>query len=103
MTDVISGILLIGAGFFVFVAGLGVLRFGDLPSRMHAATKASGAAFALVLAAVCLRLPEWSVAIKSIVALAFAFLTLPVAAHLLGRSSLIRRPQATPRRDAEQS
>lgn len=96
MIDAIAGLLLIGAGFFAFVAGLGVLRLGDLPSRMHAATKASGAAFALILLAVCLRTPSLALVAKSIVALGFAFLTLPVAAHLLGRSSIIRSEVAPP-------
>lgn len=96
MIEAIAGLLLIGAGFFAFVAGLGVLRLGDLPSRMHAATKASGAAFALILLAVCLRTPSVALVVKSIVALGFAFLTLPVAAHLLGRSSLSRRESARP-------
>ena len=86
-----SGLLLVGAGFFAFIAGFGLLRLPDLPTRMHAATKASGAAFALALAALCLRVPEFGVALKSLVALAFAFLTLPVAAHLLGRGAIPRR------------
>jgi multicomponent Na+:H+ antiporter subunit G len=96
LTETLSAILLVGAGFFAFVAGLGLLRFPDLPTRMHAATKASGAAFALALAALCLRLPEFGVVLKSILALGFAFLTLPVAAHLLGRGAIPRNRGAAP-------
>lgn len=87
MNDLIASLLLIGAGLFAFVAGLGLLRFRDLLSRMHAATKASGAAFALILAAFLLRVPDWEVAIKAALSLLLAFLTLPVAAHLLGRGA----------------
>ncbi|MEM6280138.1 MAG: monovalent cation/H(+) antiporter subunit G [Verrucomicrobiota bacterium] len=87
MIDWISSIFLIAGGFFAFIAGLGLLRFPDLLSRMHAATKASGAAFSLILVAFVLRLPEWDIAIKAILSLFLAFLTLPVAAHLLGRST----------------
>ena len=89
MSDFLSSILLVGAGFFAFVAGFGLVRFRDLPSRMHAATKASGAAFALVLGALLFRMPSWEVLGKSVLALGFAFLTLPVAAHLLGRGALV--------------
>ena len=88
--EIISAICLVGSGFFAFIAGLGLLRFRDLASRMHAATKASGAAFALVLGAICLRSPDPITAVKALIALAFAFLTLPVAAHLLGRSAVRR-------------
>lgn len=87
MNDVISAIALIGGGLFVFLASLGLVRFPDLLSRMHAATKAGATALTLLLLAVCLRVPDWEVIGKSIVALFFAFLTLPVAAHVLGRSS----------------
>jgi multicomponent Na+:H+ antiporter subunit G len=88
LIEILSGIFLIGGGFFALIASLGLIRFRDLPSRMHAATKASGAAFALVLIAICLRNPGIETIIKSIAALGFAFLTLPVAAHLLGRNAL---------------
>lgn len=85
--EVLSVILLMLGGFFALIAGLGLLRLPDLLSRMHAATKASGAAFALILLAMVLRLPGWEISIKAAVALFLAFLTLPVAAHLLGGSA----------------
>ncbi len=85
--DILSALLLLAGGFFALVAGMGLLRFPDLLSRMHAATKASGAAFALILAATVLRMPAWEIVIKAAVALFLAFLTLPVAAHLLGGSA----------------
>lgn len=97
MIDALTGFLLVFSGFFALVAGLGLVRFNDLASRMHAATKASGAALGLILAALCVRQPQLEVIFKALVALAFAFFTLPVAAHLLGRSSLIR-PADRPRR-----
>lgn len=84
----LGSIALVGSGFFAFVAGLGLVRFRDLPCRMHAATKASGAAFALALIALCLRVPSWETFGKALLAIGFAFLTLPVAAHLLARGTL---------------
>ena len=92
MIDWISALFLIGGGFFALIAGLGLLRFPDLLSRMHAATKASGAAFSLILVAFVLRVPEWDIAIKAVVSLILAFLTLPVAAHLLGRNTARVKP-----------
>jgi multicomponent Na+:H+ antiporter subunit G len=88
--EIIAAICLVGAGFFAFVAGLGLVRFPDLASRMHAATKASGAAFGLVLLALCLRMPGAETLVKAALSLGFAFLTLPVAAHMLGRSAVKR-------------
>ena len=40
--EIIAAICLVGSGFFALIAGLGLVRFRDLASRMHAATKASG-------------------------------------------------------------
>lgn len=87
MIEFVSGILLILGGFFAMIAGLGSLRFPDLLSRMHAATKASGAALGLTLAAFVLRMPSWEIAIKAALCILLAFMTLPVAAHLLGRNA----------------
>lgn len=87
ISELIGSLLLVGSGFFALIAGLGLLRLPDLLSRMHAATKASGAAFSLILAAMVLRQPGWEIFIKSALALGLAFLTLPVAAHLLGRNT----------------
>jgi multicomponent Na+:H+ antiporter subunit G len=86
MIDLLSALLLLLGGFFALVAGLGVLRLPDLLSRMHASTKAAGAALTLILAAFFLRVPGWEVGFKALVALGLAFLTLPVAAHMLGRT-----------------
>ena len=87
MIEAVSALLLLAGGFFALVAGIGVWRLPDLLSRMHASTKAAGAALALILAAFILRVPTWEVGLKSAIALALAFLTLPVAAHMLGRSA----------------
>ncbi len=86
MIDLLSALLLLAGGFFALVAGVGVLRLPDLLSRMHASTKAAGAALALILLAFFLRMPGWEVGLKALISLALAFLTLPVAAHMLGRT-----------------
>jgi len=91
MIELLSACALVAGGMFIFLASLGLVRFRDLLSRMHAATKAGGSALALVLLAICLREPSVEVIAKSAVALAFAYLTLPVAAHVLGRSSAITK------------
>jgi multicomponent Na+:H+ antiporter subunit G len=87
IVEALSAFFLVAGGFFALIAGLGLLRFPDLLSRMHAATKASGAAFVLILVAMVLRLPGWEIGIKAAIAVLLAFLTLPVAAHLLGSTT----------------
>lgn len=94
MTAILASALLLAGGFFSLVAALGVFRFPDFYARLHAATKAStfGIGFAGLAAAVALgSLSAW---VKVAAIIAFLFITLPVAAHLLGRAVLTksRRP-----------
>src|SRR3712207_7091206 len=39
VADVLASVCLLGGAFLAFAAGVGVLRFPDLLSRMHAGTK----------------------------------------------------------------
>ena len=85
MADVIVGILAITGAVFVFLAGLGVVRFGDLYARMHAATKATTVGIALIGVAGAIAIDGG--AAKIVVAVAIIFVTAPSAAHLIGRAA----------------
>ena len=98
MADVISGVLAIAGSAFVLLAGIGVIRFPDLYSRMHAATKAPTLGFLLVALAALIVVDEGRG--KLVLAIAVIFVTAPVAAHLVGRSAY-RAPGIDARLDAE--
>jgi multicomponent Na+:H+ antiporter subunit G len=85
-----AGLALLGA-LLVLIAGLGILRFPDLYTRMHAATKASSLGMSLLLLAVALRNPEAMVWLKVLCGILFLFLTAPIAAHLLGRAAYVHK------------
>ena len=68
------------------LAAIGVLRFPDLYTRMHAAAKSASFGSVLTLIAVALFFSSWSVAVEVILIIAFIFLTAPVAAHMIGRA-----------------
>ena len=67
-------------------AAIGLLRFPDLMSRMHAATKPQVLGLFLLLAAVGLQLRTWWVWPVLVVAWIFQLLTVPVSAHMVGRA-----------------
>lgn len=96
MDVVISVVILIGA-LFTALAGVGVIRFPDLYSRMHAATKATALGFALVALAAAWDLADGR--FKLVLAVGLILLTSPVAAHLVGRSSY-RAPNVPVRIDS---
>ncbi len=83
--DVMTGVLALVGATFTLLAGIGVLRFPDTLSRMHAATKATTLGFLLVVAGAVVQLSGGSTKLGFAVGL--VFLTAPVAAHLVGRST----------------
>lgn len=87
VVDVLSSVLLLlGVGFAV-LAGLGLVRFPDVFSRMHAATKPATLGLLLIVAGAALQQDRRSDAVKLLLVAAFQFLTSPVAAHMIGRAA----------------
>lgn len=82
MVDILLGT----GGFFCLVAALGVWRFRDFYSRVHAATKASTFGLGFTVMAAAVELGTLSALAKALLALVFLFMTLPVSAHLLARA-----------------
>ena len=58
--DVLTGVLLIAALFFFVSGTVGLLRFPDLYSRLHALTKADNVGLALAVLALMLQAESWS-------------------------------------------
>lgn len=78
-------LVLLGA-FLCFAAAVGLARFPDVLSRMHAATKPQTLGLILIGAGVELSLRTWA-AFGTVVLIAILQLaTAPVAAHLVGRT-----------------
>ncbi|WP_234464034.1 monovalent cation/H(+) antiporter subunit G [Paracoccus caeni] len=90
MIDLITAILALLAGFFALVASIGVVRFPDALSRMHASSKVGAFAGALALLAAAVDIGGTSAVTRAIIAILFLFLTAPIGAHLLGRSAAWR-------------
>ena len=89
MLDYLIGLLLIIGAAFNLIAAIGLLRFPDLFTRMHAASKAGTLGSGLLLIAVALHAGEISVASKALAAVVFFLLTAPISAHLLARAAYV--------------
>ena len=55
------GLLILTSAFLSMAAGIGVLRFPDVLTRLHAATKPQVLGVAVVLLTIVLRVPTWGV------------------------------------------
>ncbi len=87
MTDVLSGFLLLSGVALALVAALGLLRFPDIFSRMHAATKPATLGLLLITVGAALQVDSGGDRVKLLLVAAFQFLTAPVAAHMIGRAA----------------
>src|SRR5687767_9624749 len=89
--DVLAlGCLLAGA-FLCLTAGLGLVRFPDVLSRMHAGTKPQVLGVLLVMVGAAIRLHGWSATWMLLLVAAFQMLTAPVSAHMISRVAYRRR------------
>jgi multicomponent Na+:H+ antiporter subunit G len=84
--DAVSAVFMVVGALMSLGAAIGLLRFPDLLSRMHAATKPQVLGLFLLLAAIGLQMRTWWVWPVLVVAWIFQLLTVPVSAHMVGRA-----------------
>jgi multicomponent Na+:H+ antiporter subunit G len=84
--DVVSAIFMVVGASMSLGAAIGLLRFPDLLSRMHAATKPQVLGLFLLLASIGLQMRTFWVWPVLLVAWIFQLLTAPVSAHMVGRA-----------------
>lgn len=87
ITDVIALILVLIGALLCLMASIGLLRFRDVPTRLHAATKPQVLGFLLICIAVGVSLQSWA-AVAFLVPVALIQLaTAPLSAHMVGRQA----------------
>jgi multicomponent Na+:H+ antiporter subunit G len=86
MNNIFISILLVFGALFILIASIGLLRFKDFYSRMHAATKATSFGILLLLIGVILHFGSWNITVKSFLIILFIYTTAPLAAHSIAKS-----------------
>lgn len=84
--DALTAVCLVVGALMSFAAALGMLRFPDLLSRMHAATKPQVLGLLLLLIAVGLQVGSWATVPLLIFAWLLQLVTAPVSAHMVSRA-----------------
>ena len=88
--------LLIGSGF-VLVGAIGLLKFNDPMTRLHAPTKVGTVGIGmLLLASILFAAAAGDPSFHEILIMAFLFVTAPISAHFIAKVSIHRRDCATP-------
>jgi multicomponent Na+:H+ antiporter subunit G len=87
VADVIAAACLVLGALLTLIAAIGILRFPDVLTRMHSATKPQVLGLLVVLVGLGFRLREpRSIGMLALVAL-FQLVTSPIASHMVGRAS----------------
>ena len=81
-----GGLVVVGAALSI-IGALGVMRFPDVYTRIHAASITDTGGATLILIGLCLVAGWSSETLKLIIAWFFLLLTTPVAAHALGNAA----------------
>ena len=86
--DLLAAALLLAGVLTALLAAVGLLRMPDVFTRMSATSKASTLAKMCVFLALALGFGELGVTTRALAAVAFVFLTAPLAAHAIGRAAI---------------
>ncbi|WP_257346136.1 monovalent cation/H(+) antiporter subunit G [Pseudalkalibacillus decolorationis] len=89
MTEVVISVLLLAGTFFVFSSSIGILRFPDVYSRLHAASKSAtlGVSGVMLAAFLFFLFEDDMVSGKLILGILFVLLTAPVSGHMISRAA----------------
>lgn len=85
ITDIVVAVLVLVGSLLALTAAIGVLRFPDTLTRMHATTKPQTFGLLLVLIAAMIRLAGSVDFGMLVLSGLFALITAPVVAHRIGR------------------
>ena len=85
-----AGAMIVGT-FFMLLTGIGLIRFPDVYTRMHAAGKAGtvGVAFLILAPSIYFAATEWFVSLRGFLSIVFQFLTTPGATYLLAHACYV--------------
>ncbi|NMT64521.1 monovalent cation/H(+) antiporter subunit G [Marinobacter orientalis] len=86
MIDLVVAICLIAGASFMLLAAVGIVRLPDLPTRMHASTKAGAMGAMFTMAGVAFYFTDSVVSARALAIVVFILITSPVAAHVIGRA-----------------
>ena len=85
--DIAALVLVLIGGLLCITAAIGLLRFRDVPTRLHAATKPQVLGLILICLAIALSLRSWPVVAFLVPVVMMQLATAPLSAHMVGRQA----------------
>jgi multicomponent Na+:H+ antiporter subunit G len=90
LSDYLSAGLLIAGGLFFLAGTLGLLRFPDTYSRLHALTKADNVGLGLIVGGLALQAETWATAGKLLLIWALVLVAGASVSYLIAQAALQR-------------
>lgn len=87
LLDLVVMILVLLGAILCLTAAIGLVRFRDVPTRLHAGTKPQVLGMLLICVAIALSLRSWPVVAFLVPVVLVQFATVPLSAHMLGRQA----------------
>ena len=87
LLDILSGTCLLLGSFLCLTGGIGLLRFPDFYTRMHAAGVTETLATGMILIGLMLQNPDALVMVKLVVILLLTLFIGPTASHALAKAA----------------
>ncbi len=91
ISELVAALFIALGSFFTLSAVLGLLRFPDAFTRMHAVTKAGTVGVAFFMLATATVFGEPSVITRAVGVVLFVLLTAPVGAQMIGRAAYLSK------------
>jgi multicomponent Na+:H+ antiporter subunit G len=85
--DTVALILILIGALLCLTAAIGLLRFRDVPTRLHAATKPQVLGLVLIALAIALSVRSWQAVAFLVPVVLVQLATAPLSAHMVGRQS----------------
>jgi len=85
--DTIAVVLVLIGALLCLTAAIGLVRFRDVPSRLHAATKPQVLGVILICLAIALSARSWPVVAFLVPIVLIQLATAPLSAHMVGRQA----------------
>ena len=87
--EILSWALISAGSFFVIVGAIGVYRFPDFWTRLHAASVAESAGVILMLSGMIIQAGWGLIAVKLLIIGVFLFITGPTSTHAVANAALV--------------
>ena len=91
LSDYLSAVLLLVGALFFLAGTLGLLRFPDVYTRLHALTKADNVGLGLIAAGLIVQAETWDAAGKLLVIWVLVLIAGASVAHLIAGGALQRK------------